>query len=270
MKLSIVTGLNESNTKHEDIYHKFSNICELISQFNYDGVELSLLEPERIDNKKIVEIKESYNMDIPAIGTGSTFIRFGFSLGHHDEYMRKKAIERVDKYMEFANEFNSKVIIGLIRGRYTQLSNPKRENLNIKTSLKTCVQIAENNGVILLFEPINRFEIDSYNTITESVDLLEEIGSDSLKLLVDTFHTHLEEDPVLIWDYLPQIASYVSHIHLADCTRRAPGSGHFDFRAFLNIFKDIGYNEYISIETIMKPSFEEVAKEASYYLSMIL
>jgi sugar phosphate isomerase/epimerase len=113
-------------------------------------------------------------------------------------------------------------------------------------------------------------KIDSYNTIAESVNLLDEIGSDSLRLLVDTFHTHLEEDPVLIWDSLPQIASYVSHIHLADCTRRAPGSGHFDFRAFLNIFKDTGYNEYISIETIMKPSFEEVAKEASYYLSMIM
>jgi sugar phosphate isomerase/epimerase len=75
---------------------------------------------------------------------------------------------------------------------------------------------------------------------------------------------------VLIWDYLPQIASFVAHIHLADCTRRAPGTGHFDFRAFLNIFKDAGYNEYVSVETIMKPSFEEVAKETAHYLSVIL
>ncbi len=270
MKLSIVSGLNESNTKQEEVYTKFSTICELISEFNYDGIELSLLEPEKLDANKFNEIRQSYNMEIPAIGTGSTFIRFGFSLGHHDDYLRKKAVERVDKYIGFANKVNSKVIIGLIRGRYNKLSNPKREKLNIKTSLKLCCQIAEDNDVILLFEPINRFEIDSYNTIADSLSLIEEIGSENLRLLIDTFHIHLEEDPVLIWDYLPQIASFVAHIHLADCTRRAPGTGHFDFRAFLNIFKDAGYNEYVSIEAIMKPSFEEVAKESAYYLSVIL
>lgn len=270
MKLSIVSGLNESNIKQEEVYSKFSNICELISEFNYDGIELSLLEPEKLDANQINEITQSYEMDIPAIGTGSTFIRFGFSLGHHDVYLRKKSIERLDKYISFANEINSKVVIGLIRGRYSNLSSLKREKLNIKTSLKLCCQIAENNDVILVFEPINRFEIDSYNTIAESVDLLEEIGSDNLRLLIDTFHTHLEEDPVLIWDYLPEIASSVAHIHLADCTRRAPGTGHFDFREFLNIFKDAGYNEYVSVETIMKPSFEEVAKETAHYLSVIL
>ena len=270
MKLSIVSGLNESNTKQEEVYNKFSNICELVSEFNYDGIELSLLEPERLDAKKIDEISQAYNLEISAVGTGSTFIRFGFSLGHHDEYMRKKAIERIDKYISFAKELNSKVIIGLIRGRYTSLSSPKREKLNIKTSLKSCVQIAKNNNVMLVFEPINRFEIDSYNTIAECVDLIEEFGSDYLRLLIDTFHTHLEEDPVYIWDELPKVASIVAHIHLADCTRRAPGTGHFDFRAFLNIFKDVGYNEYVSIETIMKPSFEEVVKDTAHFLSVIL
>jgi sugar phosphate isomerase/epimerase len=270
MKLSIVSGLNESNTKQEEVYSKFSNICELISEFNYNGIELSLLEPEKLDANKINEIRQSYDMEIPAIGTGSTFIRFGFSLGHYDEYIRDKAIERIEKYIGFANEVNSKVVIGLIRGRYNNLSSPKREKLNIRTSLKSCCQIAEDNDVILLFEPINRFEVDSYNTIADSLSLIEDIGSENLQLLIDTFHIHLEEDPVLIWDYLPQIASFVAHIHLADCTRRAPGTGHFDFRAFLNIFKDAGYNEYVSVETIMKPSFEEVAKETAHYLSVIL
>lgn len=270
MKLSIVSGLNESNKKQADVYEKFAKLCEMVSEYNYNGVELSLLEPERLDANKLNEIRQSYGMEIPAIGTGSTFIRFGFSLGHHDDYMRKKAIERLDKYISFASEVNSNVIIGLIRGRYTSLSSPKRERLNIKTSLKSCVELAENNEVTLLFEPINRFEIDSYNTIAQSVDLLEDIGSDYLRLLIDTFHTHLEEDPVLIWDEIHQVVPLVAHIHLADCTRRAPGTGHFDFRAFLNAFKDAGYKDYISIETIMKPSFEEVASESAQFLSLLL
>ncbi|GAI91839.1 unnamed protein product, partial [marine sediment metagenome] len=62
----------------------------------------------------------------------------------------------------------------------------------------------------------------------------------------------------------------VGHVHIADTTRRAPGSGHFDFKTFLNIFKNAGYSEFVSIETIMKPSFEEVAKSSSEYLRSIL
>jgi sugar phosphate isomerase/epimerase len=270
MKLSIVSGLKESESNQEKVIEKFSYLCEFLKPLNFDGIELSLLEPEKIDVKKIIEVKESCEMEIPALGTGGTYIRFGYSLGHIDETKRRKAIERIEKYIGFARETDSKVIIGLIRGRYNFESSAKKERLNIISSLKECCRSAENNNVDLIFEPINRFEVDSYNTISESVKLIEEIRSDNLKLLIDSFHTYLEEDPLYIWEYLKDKTHYVAHLHLADDNRRAPGTGHFDFRTFLNIFKESGYNGFASIETIMKPSFEDVARETSEYLRMIL
>ncbi len=270
MKLSIVSALKESKSNQEKVIKKFSSLCDFLKPLNFDGIELSLLEPEKIDVKKIIEIKESYGMEIPALGTGGTFIRFGYSLGHHDEVMRKKAIERIEKYIEFAVETQSKVIIGLIRGRYSFESSQKKEKLNIISSLKECCRIAENKNVDLLFEPINRFEIDSYNTISKSIKLIEDIGSSNLKLLIDSYHTHLEEDPGFIWEYLKEITHLVGHLHLADCTRRAPGTGHFDFKTFLSIFKESGFNGFASVETIMNPSFEDVAEETSEYLKLIL
>jgi len=270
MKLSIVSGLNESKSTQDEVLRHFSELCEFLNSLNYDGIELSLLEPEKINTEKINDIKDSYNFEISAIGTGSTYIRFGYSLGHHSEHIREKAIQRIQNYLDFAQKIQSKVIIGLIRGRFNFESNSKKEKNNIKSSLKECCRLAENNGVLLLLEPINRFEIDSYNTISESINLIDEIGSKNLKLLIDSFHTYLEEDPGYIWDYLEEITHYVAHLHLADCTRRAPGTGHFDFRTFLNIFKKSGYDGFASIETIMKPSFEDVAKESSEYLRSIL
>jgi len=270
MKLSIVSGLKESKSNQEKVIEQFSSLCDFLKPLNYDGIELSLLEPENLDVPKIIEIKDSYDMEISALGTGSTFIRFGYSLGHADENMREKAIERISKYIEFAREIDSKVIIGLIRGRYNFESSAKKEKLNTISSLRECCRIAENNDVMLVFEPINSFEIDSYNTVSEVVNLIDEIGSEKLKLLLDSYHLNLEEDPGFIWDYLKEITNYVGHIHLADCTRRAPGTGHFDFKTFLTIFKTAGYTDYASIETIMKPSFEDVAKESSEYLRSII
>jgi sugar phosphate isomerase/epimerase len=270
MLLSIVSGLDESNSTIQEVSKKFSSLCQFLKPLNYDGIELSLLEPEKIDVKDIIEIKDSYELDISALGTGSTFIRFGYSLGDRNESIRKNAIERIEKYIEFARETHSKVIIGLIRGRYKHDNSPQKERLNIIASLKKCCSIAENNNVQLVFEPINRFEIDSCNTISQSVEIIEEIGSNNLKLLIDSYHIYLEEDPAYIWEYLEKIVHYVGHIHLADTTRRSPGSGHFDFKTFLTIFKNSGYTEYVSIETIMKPSFELVAKNSSDYLKKIL
>ena len=270
MKFSIVSGLNESKSSQEDVINKFSSLLEFLKPLNFNGIELSLLEPEKIDVEEIVAIKESFGMEISAIGTGSTFIRFGYSLGHIDENIRNKAIERIDKYIELARKTNSKVIIGLIRGRYNHESSAKKEKLNIKSSLIECCHSAENNNVELVFEPINRFEIDSYNTIAEALELIEEIGSNNLKLLIDTFHIHLEEDPESIQDYLKVINRKVGHIHLADDTRRAPGSGHFDFKPILEIFKRNMYTGFASIETIMKPSFEDIAIKSSEYLKLIL
>jgi 5-keto-L-gluconate epimerase len=270
LNLSIVCSLNESKESKGAVVKKFASLCHMLKPLGYDGIELSLLEPEKIETMEIVELCESYELKIPALGTGGTYIRFGYSFGDLRESIRNAAIERIVKYIEFAENFDAKVIIGLIRGRYNHESNSTRERINIISCLKECCQVAENHNIELVFEPINRFEIDSFNTISQSKALLHEIGSDHLRLLIDSFHTNLEEDPVYIWDDLIDIVPFVGHIHLADCTRRAPGTGHFDFKTFLNGFKKGGYEGFVSLETIMKPSFEELAKDASEYLDLIL
>ena len=96
MKLSIVSGLNESQSSQGDVIKKFASLCEVLKPLDFDGIELSLLEPERIDVKGINQVKDSYDMEISALGTGSTFIRFGYSFGHQDENLRSKAVKRID------------------------------------------------------------------------------------------------------------------------------------------------------------------------------
>ncbi|MHA1756224.1 MAG: hypothetical protein ACTSVV_05600, partial [Promethearchaeota archaeon] len=63
MKLSIVSGLNESKSPQEKILNKFTELCSFLKSLDYDGIELSLLEPEKLDVKKINEIKDSYGLE---------------------------------------------------------------------------------------------------------------------------------------------------------------------------------------------------------------
>jgi sugar phosphate isomerase/epimerase len=269
MNLSIVASLNEVKRSKEEINEGFHSLCEFLKPLGYNGIELSLLKPEKIDVEALKELMDSYEMQVPALGTGGTYIRYGYSLGSEDRSKRMLAIGRLKEYINLAAEINSKVIIGLIRGRYNYQSNPKKEKLNIIESLNECLRYAEGKDVKLVFEPINRFEIDSYTTISNSLYLLEKLDSDHIELLIDSFHTHLEEDPGYIWDQLKDISTHVGHIHLADSNRRAPGTDHFDFRTFINIFKQNNYSGFYSLETIMEPSFEDVAKMGAEYLKYI-
>ena len=98
------------------------------------------------------------------------------------------------------------------------------------------------------------------------MELLEKLDSDHIKLLIDTFHIHLEEDIITIWNILRENTSKIGHIHLADCNRRSPGSGHFNFKKFLEILKNANYKGFYSLETLMKPSFEDVAEQSAKYL----
>lgn len=269
MNLSIVAGLEELKRSEEEINEGFRSLCEFLKPLGYNGIELSLLKPEKIDTNGLKELMESYEMQVPALGTGGTYVRYGYSLGSEDGSKRMLAIGRIKEYINLAAEIDSKVIIGLIRGRYNYQSNAKKEKLNIIDSLKECLRFAEGRDVKLAFEPINRFEIDSYTTISDVLYLLEKLDSDHIELLVDSFHTHLEEDPGFVWDQLREISQHVGHIHLADSNRRAPGTDHFDFRAFINIFKQNDYDGFYSLETIMEPSFEDVAKVGAEYLKYI-
>jgi len=265
----MVVNLDEVKSSQEKITDEFESVCEFLKPLGYNGIELSLLKPEKIDLESLRELMASYEMEISAIGTGGTYIRYGYSLGSIDRSKRMLAIGRLKEYINFAAEVNSKVIIGLIRGRYNYQSSPKKEKLNIIESLKECLSYAEAKDVTLVFEPINRFEIDSYTTISSSLELLDKLNSPKIELLIDSFHTHLEENPGYIWEYLKEIAHKVGHIHLADTNRRAPGTAHFDFRTFIEIFKNIHYEGFYSLETINEPSFGDVAKQGAEFLKYI-
>lgn len=269
MNLSMVVNLDEVKSSQEKIIDEFESVCEFLKPLGYNGIELSLLKPEKIDLESLRELMASYEMEIPAVGTGGTYIRYGYSLGSIDRSKRMLAIGRLKEYINFAAEVNSKVIIGLIRGRYNYQSGPKKEKLNIIESLNECLRYAEAKDVTLIFEPINRFEIDSYTTISSSLELLDKLDSPKIELLIDSFHTHLEENPGYIWEDLKEMAHKVGHIHLADTNRRAPGTAHFDFRTFIDIFKNIHYEGFYSLETINEPSFGDVAKQGAEFLKYI-
>lgn len=250
---------------------KLDNLLKFLKPLGYSGIEIALLEPEKVPVKELNEILISYQMKVSALGTGSTCLRFGYSIGHPESKIREKAIERLKEYLKLSSNLEGipKVIIGLIRGRLLYQQNKDDARVNMFEALQSIDPRAGELGVQMVLEPINRFEIDSLHTVAETVQFINEAQLENVYPMVDSFHLNLEENPATIFNEIALVAKQIKHVHLAGCNRRAPGSGCYPFKKLLNTMSENGYWGFFSLETIMKPSFEEIAQESAKFLQKI-
>ena len=54
----------------------------------------------------------------------------------------------------------------------------------------------------------------------------------------------------------------ITHVHVSDSNREAPGHGHIDFRAFMKTLKEIGYDGFYSAEILPEPDGKTAIADA--------
>jgi sugar phosphate isomerase/epimerase len=237
-----------------------------VSSLGYSGVDLSLLDSKALDQEWIIDKIRIYKLSVFTIATGQTYYTDGYSLYSNEEDKREKTIERIKSHIDFASRLGAMVIIGGIRGKITEGERTKQEN-DGKSAINKCVKYAQKKRITLLLEPINRYETNIINSLEEGIKLIEEIGSENLKLLPDTFHMNIEEKS--IEESLFEAKSHIGYIHFSDSNRQAPGFGHIDFKKILSTLVKMNYKNAIGIEILPKPDDFSAARQAISYLTKL-
>ena len=123
---------------------------------------------------------------------------------------------------------------------------------------------AKERKVKIVVEAINRYEVDTLNTLEETLEFLELLKRDNVGILADTFHMNIEE-PVME-ESLKKVGKKLFHVHIADSNRWAPGRGHIDFGSIIETLREIGYDGYLSAEILPLPDPDTSAKETMEYM----
>ena len=211
----------------------------------YDGVELAITNPAKINPDTTKEALESEGLRLLSITTGQAAGLEGLSLSSPDEKVRRRAVERIQAHMQFAKSFGAVVIVGSLRGADggTEL---------LTEALRECAKHAPE--VRLALEPLNRYESRLVNTVAEALDVIEEVGADNLGILFDTFHANIEE--VSVGEAIRAAKDRLLHVHLADSNRFVPGYGHLDFAQVWDALDAICYRQALVVEALPEPSTE--------------
>ncbi len=228
-------------------------------ELGYDGVELSLRDSDQLDQDEIIGQLQTYQLQCISFGTGQSYFTDGLSLADPDSQKQQSVRERLKAHIRFAAKLNSMVVIGSVRGVLDDSSEKKRSRSYTAAveAVQDIASYAAEEGVVLLLEPINRYETNFLNTIQEALQFLEEVDSPQLKLLADTFHMNIEESDLV--GGLLSASHVLQHIHLVDSNRCAVGMGHIDFNQIIKILKQMDYDGWLSAEILPTPDDEMAA-----------
>lgn len=111
--------------------------------------------------------------------------------------------------------------------------------------LKELATHAERNGVILLVEPLNRYETYYFNRLEQAVEVCRAAASPAVTVLPDFFHMVIEESEISA--SIETAAGHIGFVHVSENNRGQPGRGNFDFGRAFGALKAVGYDGRLGI-----------------------
>jgi sugar phosphate isomerase/epimerase len=106
--------------------------------------------------------------------------------------------------------------------------------------------LAEEKGVVLCIEPLARTETDFIYTVGQGVRMVDEIDHPNFRVHIDVKAMCDEGRP--LDEIIRGAAGKVGHFHVNDANRNGPGWGDTDFGPIVRGVRDIGYDDYASVE----------------------
>jgi D-psicose/D-tagatose/L-ribulose 3-epimerase len=109
--------------------------------------------------------------------------------------------------------------------------------------------IADEHGITIVIEHLNRGESNILNSIAEGWRMAKEVAHPRIRVLADAYHVRQEhEDPAILAQAAP-----IAHVHIAQQAERLfPSGDDAELAKFFRALRATGYAQRVSIEAYPK------------------
>jgi D-psicose/D-tagatose/L-ribulose 3-epimerase len=214
-----------------------------ISKLGYEFIEIQG-SPEIYDTSSVKHLLHKYDVRC----WGSVTLMLGErNLIAKNESQRASSVQYVKDVVKMVHDLGGQmvsVVPGTV-GKIIPDGRPEQEWDWAVESMKEIYNYAEDLGIVLGIEPINRFETYFINRGDQALALAEAVGS-KCGVCLDVFHMNIEEDDM--YEMLRRAKKRLVGVHVADNNRMAPGMGKLDWKKILSVLKEINYDKVLSVE----------------------
>ena len=187
---------------------------------------------------------------------------FGYPLGmdmrSDDAFARKHAVNHLLAAIKAAAALGGSEIGGVLYSNWPVLYTTAPITRRMKyeqvqrciESMRMAMPAAEDLGVRLNMEVLNRFENYIINTAAEGIEFCKAVDSKNIGVLLDTFHMSIEENDIP--QAILSAKDYIGKLHCAEPTRGVPyHNKRINWPEIGQVLKRIGFNKPIVIEAML-------------------
>jgi sugar phosphate isomerase/epimerase len=231
---------------------------ERLKRYGYDGIELKG-EPQEYHPQEVKGLCREFGLSVLSI-LGWCIWPLERDLANPAPQLRKKALDYATQCVDLASVVGAPlvVVIPAPAGRSSPLGDvtseegweaaAEREWNYAVESVKAAAAYAEQEGILLAVEPINRYESFLVNNVDQGLRFVSEVGSRAVKLHLDTFHMNIEESDMA--EAIRKAGGLLVNLHISDSNRLPPGYGHTDFGTIMSALRDINYEGPLTLEPV--------------------
>ncbi len=260
IKSAVTISVVEQARKGPFVFHDdVAAGCRRAAELGFDAVEVFAPSAQAIHELPLADLLQESGLELAAVGTGAGMVVHGLHLCDPDSSRREAAQDFIRGIIDAGAPFGAPAIIGSMQGRWDATTDQATAMQLLRDSLELLGSHAAEQGVPLIYEPLNRYETNIAVTMEQGVELLEPLSTDNVVLLADLFHMNIEE--ISIADALITAGSRVGHLHFVDSNRQAAGRGHMDYGPIGRALQEIGYDGFASAEAFPIPDSDEAARQ---------
>ncbi len=217
-----------------------------IQRAGFDGVEIARLDFDEFPSALIGRAVKEAGLEC----TVCSALTGGLSLIAEDAGARAKTVDFLRRAIEATSTLGASVLAGPFCAPVGYLPGRRRTEEEWKRAadgLRELGPALDAANVMLAVEPLNRFETFFLNTAADGRTLCEQIGHPRIGMLFDTFHANIEEKSMR--SALAACGPQLRHVHSCENDRGAPGSGHVAWKEVFAGLRELGYDEWLVIES---------------------
>ncbi len=233
--------------------------CARAARYGFDAVEIFPRSAESVDRSELREWLAAAGLSVAAFGTGAGWLVRKLSLTSEDPTVRAEARRFIASIIELAGGLGAPAIIGSMQGRVESNQNREQVMTWVREALNELGELAAPYGVPLLIEPLNRYETNLFNQLSQTASFLQTLATSNIRILADLFHMNIEEADMA--NAIRSAGPFIGHIHFADSNRQAMGLGHTDIGPLISAMREIGYAGYLSAEILPLPTADAAARQ---------
>jgi D-psicose/D-tagatose/L-ribulose 3-epimerase len=217
----------------------------MLKEVGFDGVEVPIFDREVDKYAELGRRLDALGLERIAVGARGA----ADNPISADPAVRAEAVAATRANLDAAAAMGASLICGPLGaplGVFSGVGPTREEKARSVAFLQEIAPYADEQGVTLALEYLNRFEMYLVNTAADLADLVREVDHPFVRMMYDTYHAHLEEKDVRA--ALHACKDVLVHVHLSENDRSTPGTGQVDWEPTFAALGEIDYDGYVAIE----------------------